>query len=178
VSLLPLARRTLLVAALPGFAWAQGSDPVRAAIADAQAAGSTKLTYFGFEIYNAKLWVAPSFKRTSWEQSACALELNYLRAFKGPQIAQRSIDEMKKQASLSDAQSREWLMWLGEAIPDVARNDRLLGIYKPGSLAIWHNGRLRKETADAQLAERFMAIWLSPRSSQPKMREALLKGLA
>ena len=43
--------------------------------------GQARMRFWGFEVYQASLWVAPGFVDTSYEHSAFALELTYLRDF-------------------------------------------------------------------------------------------------
>jgi hypothetical protein len=38
----------------------------------------------------------------------------------------------------------------------------------------WLNGQPRGELRDAEFTRLFFGIWLSPRTSQPRLREALL----
>jgi hypothetical protein len=48
-------------------------------------------------------------------------------------------------------------------------------LQRPGEAAVfWLNGRLRGEIRDAEFARRFFGIWLSPRTSEPALRSALL----
>ena len=59
--------------------------------------------------------------------------------------------------------------------PNVKKGDRLLGVQQPGQgAAFWFNGQLRGDIRDAEFARLFFGIWLSPRSSELAMRQALL----
>lgn len=148
---------------------------LRAALPDAKPAGAIRFTSWGFDIYDASLWVAPGFRVDRWFQQPLALQLQYLRAFDGDDIAQRSLDEMRRAAPVSDAQAAQWLRAMKTAFPDVKKGDRLLGVYDPEAGArFFHNGAPTATVADAQFAQRFFAIWLAPQTSQPAMREALI----
>jgi len=60
--------------------------------------------------------------------------------------------------------------------PDVRDRDRLTGVQLPGQGArFFFNGTLRGELADAEFARLFFGIWLSPRTSEPALRAALLE---
>ena len=59
---------------------------IRGALPSATLAGTAKLTYWGFDVYNASLWVAPGFKAAEYERHAFALELAYLRDFSSEDI--------------------------------------------------------------------------------------------
>ena len=101
----------------------------------------------------------------------------YARALVGEQIASRSITEMKRVGSLSDAQAAQWLKSMTALFPDVKAGDRLTGVHTPGQSArFYFNGALRGEVADADFARLFFAIWLSPKTSEPKLRTQLLSG--
>jgi hypothetical protein len=53
------------------------------------------------------------------------------------------------------------------------------GIHRPGVGAVFQiNGKPGGEIADAQFARLFFGIWLSPTTSEPKLRSALLAGSA
>ncbi len=148
---------------------------VTTAVADAQFSGSGKLTFFGLDVYESSLWVAPSFKPTAFENHAFALELHYLRNFTADAIAQRSIEEMQRLEPLPDQKAEQWQKALREALPNVKKGDRLMGLHRPGAgVVFWNNGKRSGEIRDAEFARQFFAIWLSPKTSEPKLRRAML----
>ena len=148
---------------------------VKAALPQAQLMGKTRLTVFGFQVYDARLWAAPGFGSVSYLNQPLALELSYLRDFKALDIAERSIKEMRRSATISEAQEARWLADMQRVVPDVKKGDRILGIHKPGiSADFWVNGKPVGEIADAEFARLFFGIWLSPKTSEPQMRSRLL----
>jgi hypothetical protein len=148
---------------------------VSAAVTGAQFTGSGKLTFFGLDVYESSLWVTPSFKPARFENHAFALELHYLRNFSADAIAQRSIEEMQRLEPLPEQQAEQWLKALREALPNVKKGDRLMGLHRPGvGVVFWSNGKRSGEVRDAEFARQFFAIWLSPKTSEPKLRRALL----
>jgi len=68
---------------------------VAAEMPGAQWAGSARLRFFGFDVYDSRLWVAPGFKAAQFDQHGLALELSYLRALSGRDIAERSLKARK-----------------------------------------------------------------------------------
>lgn len=148
----------------------------REAIAEASLSGTGKLTFYGLDVYQSSLWVAPSFKHARFEDHSFALELQYLRDFSADAIAQRSLEEMQRLQALSDDQSTQWLSALRQALPpSVKKGDRLIGLHRPGAgVVFWNNGKRSGEVRDAEFARQFFAIWLSPKTSEPKLRRALL----
>ena len=88
-------------------------------------------------------------------------------------------EEMRRQGPIDPALAERWLAGMKTTFPDVREGDRLTGIHRPGvAVRFFHNGSARGEWADADKARRFFGIWLSPQTSEPTLREALLGGRA
>jgi hypothetical protein len=149
---------------------------VSAAVPQARVVGSTRLKVWGFDIYDAQLWAAPGFQAARYADSPLALELTYLRDFARADIARRSLAEMRRSAPISDAQATAWQQKLEAAFPDVRKGDRILGIYLPQTRTarFLTNGQPTGEVSDGDFARLFFGIWLSPQTSEPAMRRALL----
>jgi len=137
--------------------------------------GTARMTYWGFNVYDAELWVDTSFRAQDWRRLPFVLELRYLRAFKGQDIAKRSLDEMRRQTTFSEELAQRWLDDMALAFGDIQAGDRLAGVYQPDKgVRFYANGVFRRDIADPEFARLFMGIWLSDRTSEPKMRQALL----
>ena len=159
--------------------WAQApSAPpeVQAHWRAARLQGQGLMRYFGIQIYSARLWAPSRIDAQVWWQSAFALELVYDRALDGAAIAQRSLAEMQRQTTLTSDQQTQWLDWMRQAFPNVQSGDRLSAVHtahEPG-LRFYFNGAPRQALPNAEFARLFTGIWLSPRTSQPQLRRALL----
>ena len=141
--------------------------------------GGGRLIVWGFQVYDARLWAQPGFRAVNFERAPLALELSYLRAFKAEEVAERSIKEMRRSQPVSDAQASRWIADMLRVIPDVRTGDRVMGVHTPGvGAAFWVNGKNTGEIQDAEFARLFFGIWLSPNTSEPKLRDALLAGAA
>ena len=82
---------------------------------------------------------------------------------------------MARRSSPTPQRRASWQQWLQGAFPDVRAGDRITGINRPGEGAMFlTNGRQTGMVPDTAFARLFFGIWLSPRSSQPQLREALL----
>jgi len=144
-------------------------------VTEANLAGEGQLRFLGLRIYDARLWVAPGFQAETFEAHPLALELTYHRAFTGVDIARRSISEIERQVALTRAQAERWQQSLVSVLPDVQPGDRLTGIYQPNDgMQLWRGDQALGALADTELARLFFGIWLSPRSSEPALRNALL----
>jgi Chalcone isomerase-like len=167
----------LALACGPGVLWAQTAAPaeVAAELPAARLLGGGRLTFLGLLIYDARLWVPENFKAEAFEQTPLAIELEYGRTLYGKLIAERSLDEMKRSGGVSEEQAERWLTTMKLTFPDVAKGDRITGVLRPGvSARFFLNGKPIGEVSDAEFARRFFGIWLSPKTSEPKLRLALL----
>jgi len=137
--------------------------------------GQMRFRLWGFDVYDARLWTLPGFSSQGFERQPLALELRYLRGVDADLIAERSLQELRRQATPTPEQAQRWLAEMRRVFPDVQPGDRLLGVHRPGEgAAFFHNGQPRGEIRDPEFARLFFGIWLSPRSSEPAMRQALL----
>lgn len=152
---------------------------VAADLPGARSSGTARLRYFGFDVYDAALWVASGFSASRYAQYALALELTYLRSLKGNSIAERSLQEMRRDADLPTLQSQAWLSAMQSAFPDVRAGDRITGLHQPGIGArFWFNSQLRASVRDPEFSRLFFGIWLAETTSEPGLRMALLAGAA
>lgn len=140
-------------------------------------AGQGVQRVLGFDIYRARLWLHPGFDAEHYAAQPLALELTYHRSFTAEAIARRSIEEMRRVGSFSPQQAAQWRQALQTALPDVHAGDRLLGIHQPGVGAVFRmRGRVVGEVPDTEFSRLFFGIWLSPQTSEPALRQALIGG--
>jgi hypothetical protein len=177
-----LAYTAAVAVGTPGFAGnvlAQNSatppQELGADLPNPQLAGSTRLRFFGLDIYDAKLWVGPGFRAASYAQHALGLELTYLRSLSGRAIAERSIKEMRRAGTLATEVEQRWLAAMTDAFADVQSGDRLTGLHVPAVGAkFWFNGQPRATIRDPEFSRLFFGIWLSDATSEPRLRTELL----
>jgi hypothetical protein len=168
-----------LVLALSLGAFAARAQAQVPELPDAVVAGSGRFTFLGFRVYQATLWVAPGFRRSTLGSVPLALELAYERSFKAADIARRSLQEMQSVGGFDAAQARRWETALRELLPDVKPGDRLLGVHRPDIGAqFYQDGRSLGSIDDPEFSRRFFAVWLGPATSAPALRDALLAGSA
>lgn len=139
---------------------------------EANIVGKSRLTYMFWDIYDAVLY-AP---QGNWsEDKPFALELSYLRDLEGEDIAERSVEEMRKQGLQNDEQLAEWQSRMTEIFPDVEEGDSLTGeVNSEGHTQFYFNGEPAGKVEDTAFTRAFFDIWLSEKSSEPEMRKQLL----
>ncbi len=162
---------TALALALPPTAGHTSNTP----LSNGELAGEATLRFLGLQVYRARLWAPPGFDPNRLGEQALALELEYLRAFKGTAIAERSIVEMRRAGPFTDQQASAWQTAMQNIFPDVRPGDRITGIHRPGQGAEFlHNDRPAGRIDDAEFARLFFSIWLGPNTSEPALRRQLL----
>jgi len=177
--------QALLLANLPEAKSAQMTSPNAvlsrpeiAAMRGATPSATARLRFWGFDVYDARLWTPQGFRFSQATQFRFALELQYLRRLEGEAIASRSLDEMRRLATVTDAQAQSWLLAMREVFPNVKEGDRITGINVPGEVVeFWVNGQRAGDVTDTAFANLFFGIWLNERTSEPKLRAQLLQGM-
>ncbi len=133
------------------------------------------MRFLGLNVYDITLSAPEPVRVANWATQPLLLTLRYSRSLKGGAIAERSLDEMRRQGAMSDAEAQAWLAGMREAFPDVKEGDRIAGLHEPDDGArFWFNGALRGPRCDAAFSRRFFGIWLAPQTSEPKLRAQLL----
>lgn len=137
-------------------------------------AGRGRLTWWGFEVYDAALWTARGFRLEQFNAHPFVLELTYQRNFSASEISRVSLQEIRRLGAIDTALADRWQSQLAAALPDVRRGDRIAGVHHPGQGAVFfHNGRPAGTVADAQFARLFFSIWLAEGTAAPALRQAL-----
>lgn len=172
------ARRRLC--ALPLALW-WAATPLHAAppgpLPGATLRGQATMRFLGLSIYEARLWAAAGFEPDNYLGQAFALELIYARALNGSEIVERSLVEMRRLDTIDAERERGWRHLMQRAFPDVGKGDRLCGVHEgAGAVRFLHNDAPTVSTQDRDFARLFFGIWLSPKTSEPDMRRALIAG--
>lgn len=162
-----LAFSILLGALLPQAAFAQAAPAhIRTALPEVKLSGSGSFRWYGLKIYDAELWAS---------KNSFALDLRYARQLVGRKIAEASIDEIRQLGMGTPEQHKAWLASMTALFPDVDKDTRLTGIHIPGQpTQFFLNGAPLGTVTDVEFGPAFFAIWLHPKTSEPKLRRALL----
>ncbi len=124
--------------------------------------------------YDAALWTDAA----QWSmQTPFALTLTYHMGFSTDEIVSRSLKEMKRDnPAVSEAALARYRKLMTGAFPTVKSGDEITGLYTPtGTTQVFLNGRQTGQIHDAAFAQAFFGIWLSPSTSEPGLRNKLLR---
>ncbi len=134
--------------------------------------GQGTLRWWGFHVYDAALWT----RSGRWQaQAPYALDIRYARRISGAQLAETSVDEMRRLGIGDDAARQRWDEAMRRIFPDVAPGSRLIGVHRPQQGAVFYSASgYLGAIDDPEFARGFFAIWLDPRTQVPDLRTALL----
>ena len=178
----------VVLAVMAGLTLAQACyatpEPLRASVpvtvqqsmSDAQLIGDGTLTWFGFRVYDARLFAGQNFSiKEGWAKQPFALELMYSRNVSGKQITESSRDEMIRLKLGNEAKRALWTTNMEALFIDVKKGDRIIGVYKPGQATkFWLNDKPLGTVQDAEFGPAFFGIWLDEETKDKGLRTALL----
>ena len=176
-----------VAASSPGVSVAM-TDPVRMQLGEPREAGRGNLRFLGMRVYEAVLWVPGPTTQAAAERARAypppfdrdfALELVYAIELSGVRIAERSDQEIGRQPDRgTPAQRARWLERMRSIFLDVRAGDRIVGLYRvDGATRFFLNGKPLGEIDDPAFGRAFFGIWLDTKTSEPALREALLRGI-
>lgn len=134
--------------------------------------GQGTLRWWGFHVYDAALW-SPTGR---WQaQAPFALDIRYARRLTGAQLAETSVDEMRRLGIGDEAALARWGVAMKRLFPDVGPGSRLIGIHVPQRGTLFYSATAYLGAIEEpEFARGFFAIWLDPRTQTPELRAALL----
>ena len=137
--------------------------------------GEARLNVMFFSVYDSRLYTEDG--RYIADQRPLRLEIEYLRNIKAKALVEQTGAEWDH-LQVTHERRGAWLEELTALWPDVGKNDVIaLELDADNRSTFYFNGEKLGVMEDADFGEYFVAIWLSPDTSRPALREALLGGL-
>lgn len=144
------------------------STPVQ----DLDRVGSATLKVWFWTIYDSRLY-SPDGQFDGIEPGL-ALELDYKRDIATDELISRTRKEWQKLDLYHEGQEG-WLEQLARLWPAIQEGDELvLHVGNELGSSFYYNGEAIGEITDAEFTRQFLAIWLSEKSSYPKLRDQLV----
>jgi hypothetical protein len=137
-----------------------------------QKVGEAHLKVLVWPVYNSRLYSADGNYVAG--QRPLRLDIEYLRNIEAADLVSRTADEWRHQDVTHDRQP-EWLAQLAALWPDVAEGDVLSLMVDDRNVSSFYlNGERLGTLQDPDFGQHFLDIWLSPATSRPELRLALL----
>jgi hypothetical protein len=134
--------------------------------------GQGTYSKFLLTIYDATLWTdAPQWSMNK----PFALSLTYHIKVNKDDLIDTTIDEMRHVAPLSDDKETQYRAEFEKIYPILKKGDTLTALYVPKKgMQLYLNDKLYSTATDIEFITHFYAIWLSPETSAPELRQQLL----
>lgn len=143
----------------------------RADAGDLQMVGQARLEVLWWPVYDSRLY-SPGGIYVEGTRPL-RLEIQYLRDIQAQDLIENTRKEWQR-LGLVGAQ-QQWLQDLVRLWPNVKKNDVLaLALDKLGRSTFFLNGQALGTIEDPGFGRDFLAIWLSPETSRPELRLALI----
>lgn len=156
-----------------GPAWAAPPKEIASVIHADAPHGKGTYTALVITAYDAELWTDAA----QWSMDApFALRLRYHMGFSTDDFVSRARSEMHHvDPALTDVQLDDFAKAMIPVFPPVKDGDTITALYQPGKpVTVFHNGAATGSIDAKGFAAPFFGIWLSPNSSAPGLRAALL----
>lgn len=173
------ASLALATLAAPAMAAAPPPAYISSDVPEARLAGEGVFSWFGLQLYHAQLWVGPAGYQPAMPDTApFVLELRYARGLDGQKIAEASYEQMQKIKAGTEPQRLVWRDTMLRIFPDVKQGQRIAAAWRAGvapGVRFYLDGKVMADVPDGDFARAFFAIWLSPATTAPTLRSALLR---
>ena len=154
-----------LICLFSAVTYAREPVHVQAVLSSAKLQGTGRLTWWGFDIYDAALYRSGNLNSPEF-----ALDFRYQKSFTGIAIANRSADEMKK-LGVPDMQAALWGKELASFLPNVESGQTLTAIYNPKQGTFFYfDGKQIALIKGADFSKAFFGIWFDSKTSAPNSR--------
>ena len=137
-----------------------------------QVVGTGVLKVFFMDIYSVTLH---SKERNYSVSDQFALEFDYKKSVSKKTIVEASVDELSKAPDVGSVEIEAWKQILERGISDMQAGETASVVFsKSGDVEFWSGNGEPISFQDLKFAKNFVAIWLGPQTSYPKLRLALL----
>jgi hypothetical protein len=134
--------------------------------------GQAQMRWFMFPLYRVSLKTADG--RYQENQYPQMLDILYLRTIDKQDLL-TATDNQWIRLGVPQAKRKLWISQLGKLWPTIKKGDRLAFQVNPDGYNYFiYNGKRIGGVADKQFGKSFLDIWLSPKTSQPGIRQRLI----
>jgi hypothetical protein len=137
-----------------------------------QLVGEARLQVLFWSIYDSRLYTADGDYQPG--ERPVRLEIQYLRDIDAADLVARTAQEWE-QLGIRHERQAQWLETMAALWPDIRDSDTLtLELDESNRSVFYHNGRPLGTVEDPDFGQHFLDIWLSPDTSRPELRLALI----
>lgn len=142
------------------------------AASELEKVGEARLKVLFWSVYDSRLFAEDGVYRRG--KRPLRLEIQYLRDISAEDLVKRTGEEWEEMGVTHERQD-EWMDKLLQLWPDVNKNDTLtLELDEDNHATFYRNDERLGTIEDGDFGRNFIDIWLSPDTSRPDIRTALI----
>lgn len=174
-----LGASCLLALAQPCFAALADGKAPSAPLEALSEVGSGELSWFGMDIYEARLFNSGGPFTGLEIADPVALQITYRRNISSAKLVETTRKEWRRLDSELELPPAErvadWLAEIREIWPDVTPGDQLIALVEPGGpTRFFGNDGLLGTVSDPAFGPAFLGIWLHPETKDEQLRARLM----
>lgn len=134
--------------------------------------GSGRLSFWMWDVYDASLYAEDGMYKNS---KPFALYIKYLMSFRKESLANRTIQEIKRQGYKDNDKLLLWKNQLIKIFPDVEKGEAITAIYLDGgSIGFFLENKSLGYINSPEFTRKFFDIWIGEKTSEQELRIKLL----
>lgn len=138
--------------------------------------GQGQFSYLFWDLYQARLYTADGNWNSYQQSSPVVLKLTYQRDISKADFIEATVDQWEHLQGKVSEQHKDWATQLDNLWTDVKKGDQLSCVLMPdSSVQFYFNDKLLGDVTDPAFGPAFLDIWLSDKTSAPKLRRQLLR---
>ncbi|WP_206484317.1 chalcone isomerase family protein [Thalassotalea sp. G2M2-11] len=134
--------------------------------------GQARFSVLFWDIYDSRL-LSSTGDYDTCENQDLVFEIQYLKDIKAGELLTRTVEQWQH-LSINQARYQAYLPKLAKLWPDIQQGDRLALLVSENASVFYFNNDYLGHIQGRDFGQLFLAIWLSPKSSQPELRQQLL----
>jgi hypothetical protein len=132
--------------------------------------GKTRFSVLFWDVYDSELFTTSG----KYDESLPILfEITYLRDIESKELIDNTVDQWQH-LEYKKAEYQPFVEPLRKLWPDITEGDKLTLLVEENRSVFYFNDQEQGAIDNLQFGPMFIAIWLSPDTSEPKLRRALL----
>ena len=133
--------------------------------------GQARFSILFFDIYRSRLFIKN--ERFNQNSKPYIFEITYLKDITNKDLVERTIEQWQH-LSVDKMRYQQYIPKLLTLWPNITASDKLALLVHDKKSVFYYNNRFLGEISDSEFGDLFLDIWLSPQTSQPKLRQQLL----
>jgi len=136
--------------------------------------GQAEFSVLFWNIYNSKLYASSDNFNVKNIEQVTLFEINYLRDISKKDLIDKTIEQWSH-IGLTSSTFGDYMPLLNQLWPNISKGDSLSLLVSKHQSAFYLNNQLLGTISDKDFGKNFLDIWLSEKTSQPKLRQQLLR---